>query len=165
MKDWAKIVLIALFAVGLASCAGRDKEQENVDVVVEDTTTGIDPEVQAYMDQHGIFDSGRYNLSDPLSNKTIYFEYDSSSLDAESEMIVQFHGQHLAATGGSVILEGHADERGTREYNLALGERRGQTVQLVLSTLGASNSDVVSYGEENPISEEYWQNRRVELLY
>ena len=167
MKQMAKILMVALLAIVVASCAGRKKMQENPGVSAETDgiTAGIDPEIQAFMDANGIVDSGRYNLSDPLSNKTIYFEYDSSSLDPESDMIVQFHAQHLAATGGSVVLEGHADERGTREYNLALGERRGQTVQSVMSALGASNSDVVSYGEEKPISGELWQNRRVELLY
>ena len=168
MKQMAKIFLVALLAITVASCAGRKKMQENPNVSAESgtgITAGIDPEIQAFMDANGIVDSGRYNLSDPLSNKTIYFEYDSSSLDAESDMIVQFHAQHLASTNGSVVLEGHADERGSREYNLSLGERRGQTVQSVMSAIGASNSDVVSYGEEKPISGELWQNRRVELLY
>ena len=167
MNKVAKILLVALLAVVVASCGGRKKLQENPGVSAEvgDTTSGIDPEIQAYMDANGIVDSGRYNLSDPLSNKTIYFEYDSSGLDPESDMIVQFHAQHLASTGGSVILEGHADERGTREYNLALGERRGQVIQAIMSALAASNSDVVSYGEEKPVSDELWQNRRVELLY
>lgn len=168
MNQTAKIVLVALLAIVVASCAGRKKMQENPNITAETgegITSGIDPEIQAFMDANGIVDSGRYNLSDPLSNKTIYFEYDSSALDAESDMIVQFHAQHLAATNGSVVLEGHADERGSREYNLALGERRGQAVQSVMSALGASNSDVVSYGEEKPVSQEFWQNRRVELLY
>ncbi len=168
MKKMARIVLIALLAVVVASCAGRKKMQENPEITAETgegITAGIDPEIQAFMDANGIVDSGRYDLSNPLSNKTIYFEYDSSSLDAESDMIVQFHAQNLASTGGSVILEGHADERGSREYNLSLGERRGQTVQDVMSAIGASNSDVVSYGEEKPVSAEHWQNRRVELLY
>ena len=168
MNQTAKIVLVTLLAVVVASCAGRKKMQENPNVSAESgqgITAGIDPEIQAFMDANGIVDSGRYNLSDPLSNKTIYFEYDSSSLDAESDMIVQFHAQHLASTNGSVVLEGHADERGSREYNLSLGERRSQTVQSVMSAIGASNSDVVSYGEEKPVSEEFWQNRRVELLY
>jgi peptidoglycan-associated lipoprotein len=170
MNQMAKIVLVALLAVVVASCAGRKKMQENPNVSAESgegvgIMTGIDPEIQVFMDNNGIVDSGRYNLSDPLSNKTIYFEYDSSTLDAESDMIVQFHAQHLASTNGSVVLEGHADERGSREYNLSLGERRGQTVQSVMSAIGASNSEVVSYGEEKPISEEFWQNRRVELLY
>ena len=60
-----------------------------------------------------------------------------------------------------------AVELGHQEVDLdtVLGERRGQTVQSVMSAIGASNSDVVSYGEEKPVSEEFWQNRRVELLY
>ena len=168
MNQTVKIILVAILAVMVASCAGRKKMQENPNVSAESgqgITAGIDPEIQAFMDANGIVDSGRYDLSNPLSNKTIYFEYDSSSLDPESDMIVQFHAQHLASTGGSIVLEGHADERGSREYNLSLGERRGQAVQSVMSAIGASNSDVVSYGEEKPLSGELWQNRRVELLY
>ena len=90
----------------------------------------------------------------------------AAALDPESDMIVQFHAQHLASTGGSVILEGHADERGTREYNLALGERRGQTVQAVMSALGASVILMWFHTvRKNLFPVSLWQNRRVELLY
>ena len=115
MNQTAKIVLVAFLAIMVASCSGRKKMQENPSISAEASgegiTAGIDPEIQAFMDANGIVDSGRYDLSNPLSNKTIYFEYDSSSMDSESDMIVQFHAQHLASTNGSIVLEGHADER------------------------------------------------------
>jgi len=109
----------------------------------------------------------------PLSNRTIYFEYDSAALTDESIAILETHGSFIAGNGEvSVRLEGHADERGSREYNIGLGDRRAQSVRRVLLFQGASTDqiDTVSYGEEQPVdpghSEEAWaRNRRVELVY
>ena len=103
----------------------------------------------------------------------MYFEYNSTSIDERSRIIIGAHARHLASIGGSrVTLEGHADERGTRDYNLALGERRGQAVAQLLGTEGAGNSSVqtISYGEERPANtahnEAAWQeNRRVQIAY
>lgn len=108
-----------------------------------------------------------------LANRTIYFEYDSAALTDESIAILETHGSFIAGSGEvSVRLEGHADERGSREYNIALGDRRAQSVRRVLLFQGAATSqiDTVSYGEERPVdsghSEEAWaKNRRVELIY
>jgi peptidoglycan-associated lipoprotein len=108
-----------------------------------------------------------------LAKRRVYFEFDSSALDAENRRIVEAHARYLAANPNlKVTLEGHADERGTREYNLALGERRGQTVERVIRILGASpgNLSVTSFGEEKPLAPEHnesaWTlNRRVEILY
>ena len=99
----------------------------------------------------------------------MYFEYNSSSIDERSRIIV---GAHARAVGGaSVSLAGHADERGTRDFNLALGERRAQTVADLMSAEGASGSiQTISYGEERPVDPAHtdfaWkQNRRVEISY
>lgn len=108
-----------------------------------------------------------------LSNRTIYFEFDSAKLTSESIAILETHGNFVAGNGEvSVRLEGHADERGSREYNIALGDRRAQSVRRVLLFQGASSDQVetVSYGEEQPAvsghDEESWgKNRRVELMY
>lgn len=107
-----------------------------------------------------------------LAKRTVYFEFDSSTLVGENLEIVQAHGQHLAASKTKVSLEGHADERGTREYNLALGERRGQSVERVMRALGVGSDrvKVVSFGEEKPVvkgsDESAWsKNRRVEIVY
>ena len=108
-----------------------------------------------------------------LSNRTIYFEFDSAKLTSESIDILETHGNFVAGNGEvSVRLEGHADERGSREYNIALGDRRAQSVRRVLLFQGASSDQVetVSYGEEKPAvsghDEEAWgKNRRVELIY
>ena len=108
-----------------------------------------------------------------LANRTIYFEFDSAKLTSESIQILETHGSFIAGNGEvSVRLEGHADERGSREYNIALGDRRAQSVRRVLLFQGASADQVetVSYGEEEPAmqghTEEAWaKNRRVELIY
>lgn len=108
-----------------------------------------------------------------LANRTIYFEFDSAKLSSESIQILETHGNFIAGNGEvSVRLEGHADERGSREYNIALGDRRAQSVRRVLLFQGASVDQVetVSYGEEQPVmsghTEEAWgKNRRVELIY
>jgi peptidoglycan-associated lipoprotein len=108
-----------------------------------------------------------------LSNRTIYFEFDSAKLTSESIEILEIHGNFIAGNGEvTVRLEGHADERGSREYNIAIGDRRAQSVRRVLLFQGASvdQIDTVSYGEEQPVmtdsTEEAWAvNRRVELIY
>ena len=103
----------------------------------------------------------------------INFEFDSSSIDAEGQALIEAHAAYLAANPKlSVNLEGHADERGTREYNIALGERRAVAVRqlLLLQGVNASQVSIISYGEELPAAlahdEESWGlNRRVELVY
>ena len=108
-----------------------------------------------------------------LSNRTIYFEFDSAKLSDESLALLETHGNFVAGSGEvSVRLEGHSDERGSREYNIALGDRRAQSVRRVLLFQGASvdQIDTVSYGEEKPavsgFDEDSWaKNRRVELIY
>ena len=101
---------------------------------------------------------------------TFYFEFDSSELKPEAMRALDVHAKDLKAQGNRVALEGHTDERGTREYNMALGERRAAAVQryLVLQGVSPAQLELISYGEEKAAvtgtSEEAWaQNRRVEL--
>ncbi len=111
--------------------------------------------------------------NNPLSHQTIYFMYDSSQVRDEFISVVQAHAQYLVANPGQrIILEGHADERGSREYNIALGEQRAKSVLLMMEVQGVSPGqiEVVSYGEEKPaameLDEAAWQlNRRVEVVY
>lgn len=102
-----------------------------------------------------------------------YFDYDQAIVKRAGHMELNKHAEVLAGDRGLRIrLEGHADERGTREYNLALGERRANAVRAYLVAQGAMRSqiDVISYGEEKPVdagsSESSWaKNRRVEIVY
>jgi peptidoglycan-associated lipoprotein len=99
-----------------------------------------------------------------------YFDFDSSSMTDAARMAVDAHIAVLLSNDDSVRLEGHTDERGTREYNLALGERRANAVRdyMVANGVPSYRVESISYGEENPVafgsSEANWsQNRRVEL--
>ena len=103
-------------------------------------------------------------------DRVFYFEFDSSIINAASRATLIAQAEQLKASGASVRLEGHADERGTREYNMALGERRANAVRDFLTLQGVSRSmmESISYGEEYPAvvgsnDASYAQNRRVEL--
>ncbi len=116
------------------------------------------------------------NLDNPdslLSQRVIYFEFDRSNVRAQFRPIVDAHAAYLRGNPSArVILEGHTDERGSREYNLGLGERRGNSVYEILraSNVPSRQIEVVSYGEERPVcresNEDCWQrNRRTEIVY
>lgn len=102
-----------------------------------------------------------------------YFEFDRTELKPRARSLLAEHADYLRAHPEvSIVIQGHTDERGTREYNLALGERRAAAVRDYLQSLGVSASQlsVVSYGEERPVdprsTEAAWaQNRRAELVY
>jgi peptidoglycan-associated lipoprotein len=98
-----------------------------------------------------------------------YFDFDQSNVKSEAETALKAHAAYLKLNSNAKVnLAGHADERGTREYNLALGERRGKSVAQVLMSEGvaASQIEVISYGEEKPADfANHAKNRRVELSY
>ena len=108
-----------------------------------------------------------------LAMRVVYFDFDSSVIHDDSMLMLRAHAEYLSSNNGTnITVEGHADERGTREYNLALGERRADAVRRVLlaNGVGASQIKVVSYGEERPAAlghdEDAWaSNRRAELVY
>ena len=115
-------------------------------------------------------------INDPenvLSIKTIYFAFDSSELSEDDVEVIKHHGKYLALNSDATLrLEGHTDERGTREYNIALADRRAQSIKKLLLFQGASSSQItiISYGEEKPAAmghdEDAWKlNRRAELVY
>jgi len=114
------------------------------------------------------------SVSDVANLRTVfYFDFDKSVVKAEGFADLEGHARYLAANPtAKVRLDGHADERGTREYNMALGERRGNAVArfLVVNGVSSSQIEVISYGEEKPAmighNEGSWaKNRRVELSY
>ncbi len=186
MPKFSSYVLIFLISVVVAGCGGRKSVEENIEVESVGGTAGLgsDDGSTSATGLGGDDGSGGSNLDgtagggfggdgDLLGKRVIYFEYDSSVLTLEGEAIVQAHAQYLnSAPRVQLILEGHADERGTREYNLALAEDRAKSVANVMAALGVSGSRVqtVSYGEERPVSlgsnDAAWGlNRRVEILY
>lgn len=106
----------------------------------------------------------------PALDTIVYFDFDKSELRSETRSLLMAHARVLIDQPQSIVLEGHADERGTREYNMALGERRALAVRDFLRSEGVTSPiEVVSYGEErpaNPASNEasWQQNRRVEII-
>jgi peptidoglycan-associated lipoprotein len=108
-----------------------------------------------------------------IANRVIYFEYDSAKISDDSLSMIEAHGNFIASNGNvSARLEGNTDERGTREHNIALGDRRAQSVRRLLMFQGASADqlETISYGEERPAvlghTEDAWaKNRRVEIVY
>jgi peptidoglycan-associated lipoprotein len=178
MKKQLSMALAALTALTLAACATKDDKP----VPVEDkkpttttpppatgggaTTTAVTPPTQAAINP----------LKDPnnvLSKRIIYFEYDKDAVKPEFQALVQAHARFLNENRNrKVKLEGHADERGSREYNMALGQRRADAVRKALNLLGVASDriETVSFGEDKPrvagATEEAWaQNRRVEIVY
>lgn len=107
------------------------------------------------------------------ADRIVYFEYDSAEIRSESRPVIEANARALSGNRRSVTqLEGHTDERGSREYNIALGERRANAVRQVMIAMGVSPQQVriVSYGEERPAAggqdeQSYALNRRVEIVY
>jgi peptidoglycan-associated lipoprotein len=111
--------------------------------------------------------------NNPLSKRTVYFMLDSSEVMPDFVPVIAAHAQYLIANPAQKItLEGNGDERGSREYNIALGEQRAKSVASMMKIKGVSENqlNIVSYGEEKPVAfgsdESAWeQNRRVEIVY
>ncbi len=176
MKHQLNRLLAVLLLGTLAGCStmGGDKSDTGEAAVEDRSTTAEGGAVTS-----GAVDSGSfagYSLDDPaspLSRRVIYFEYDSSNVAAADQDLLAAHAGFLASNAGqAVTLEGHADERGSREYNIGLGDRRTQAVRRILELHGVAPHQVntVSYGEEKPAAEGHhdaaWRlNRRVEIVY
>ena len=169
--------VISLTILLLGCSKDQVKEDEPVEVtdLTADPASSSEDGARTYgaEDDSGPAFSQLDDPQSPLSVRTIYFEYDSSEISSDYRSTVEAHSLYLQQNPGtSVILEGHGDERGSREYNLALGERRAKAVKQQMLLLGANSNQIrlVSYGEERPASdghdESSWQqNRRVEILY
>ena len=173
-----RLFFVISLTILLLGCS-KDQVKEDEPVVVTDLTadpaSSSEDGAQTYgaEDDSGPAFSQLDDPQSPLSVRTIYFEYDSSEISSDYRSTVEAHSLYLQQNPStSVILEGHGDERGSREYNLALGERRAKAVKQQMLLLGANSNQIrlVSYGEERPASdghdESSWQqNRRVEILY
>jgi peptidoglycan-associated lipoprotein len=169
MHNKILLSLIGAVALSLAACGGA---QTTAKPEVEDKSVGAEPSGAAA--QPGAEGQALgAKPADLLGNRRVSFAFDSSAVDDEGRAIIEAHAAYLANNKNvKLVLEGHADERGTREYNLALGERRAQSVERLFKALGVSGDRIknVSYGEEKPVAmdhnESAWAlNRRVEILY
>jgi len=172
MKINKAVLLVAAACIAMAGCtkqavketpqgAGTSNETPTT------TTNGI-----------GTSSGGRYTPADLetdscLRQRVVYFDFDQDTLKPEFQAIIACHAKYLMdRPEARLTLEGNADERGSREYNRGLGERRGNAVDSAVHGSGASSDQmtVISYGEERPVctesNEECWaKNRRVEFVY
>lgn len=177
MQKGLNSVLLLIFSVAfLAACEGTTGTTKD-DSTVSSSSSGSSSSDSATTSATGSGSSwAGHPLDDPdslLAKRTVFFEFDESVILDADRPILEAHAQYLSQNpGAAVTLEGHTDERGTREYNLALGEQRAISVRQFMSLLGASGQQMrtVSYGEERPAAlghnEESWaQNRRVEIIY
>jgi peptidoglycan-associated lipoprotein len=172
MKTYGLAVLL-LATLVLAGCPNPNAVREGEGA--EGAAAGAGPESQGM----GLGADGQLAASplddpaSPLSRRTIYFEFDSSQVAEEYLDLIAAHGKYLADNPQRRMrVEGHADERGSREYNVGLGERRAKAVERLLrfQGVGSDQIEVVSFGEELPVAfghdEAAWRlNRRVELVY
>ncbi|MCA1778366.1 MAG: peptidoglycan-associated lipoprotein Pal [Xanthomonadaceae bacterium] len=175
MKPVLRIFYILVLAGLLSACASQTRDlPPEPQPEAQPPQQPSDPVEVDRLDPTNYTDSR--NLPNPdsiLSQREIYFEFDRADVRPEYLPLVRAHATYLKANSTARMeLEGHADERGSREYNLGLGERRGNSVSDLLAAEGVSSRqvEVVSYGEERPVcrqsSETCWErNRRVEIVY
>ncbi|MDR4516795.1 MAG: peptidoglycan-associated lipoprotein Pal [Nitrosomonas sp.] len=168
MKTIAGILIIGL----LSACASQTTQPD-----VEDrSTTGADSGYGADGSALGSGGTGFHPLNDPnsiLSQRSVFYDFDSYTVKNDYRPMVIAHAQYLRDNpNAQVILQGNTDERGSREYNLALGQRRADGVKNIMTLSGARESQIeaVSLGEEKPraygSSESAWgENRRTDILY
>lgn len=182
------LLLVAMAGVLLAGCADQPKKEEPGAAVEERkvtegkadesaTATGRGGEAGPAVRPLPAPGAGK-NVppSDPnniLSRRSIYFDYDSNVVKEEFRPLVEAHAKFMLATpGAKIILQGNTDERGSREYNLSLGQRRADAVKKMMLLLGVPEAriETVSFGEEKPkelgSNEEAWaRNRRADIVY
>lgn len=170
MNNATRLLIAATVCVALVGCTKKVKEQSATDATSGTTTTGVTTD--------GIATTGKYGPGDLDTNaclrqRVVYFDFNEDTLKPEFQATIACHAKYLQdRSEARMNLEGNADERGTREYNLGLGERRGNAVSSAIQGSGGSGAQmsVVSYGEERPTcvdsTEECWaKNRRVEIVY
>ncbi len=172
-------LLLAFLLVFIAGCGSTETKDDRAAEVVDGTGEGTGAEDADGTSASGAGEAGKFSgdaLDDPdspLSQRSIYFDYDSSEIRSEYRPIIEAHAQYLSENPDTMMtLEGNTDERGSREYNLALGEGRAESVKRQMVLLGASAGQIrtVSYGEERPVAdghnEDAWRlNRRVDIVY
>ena len=176
----SKLFLIPALAIALAAtgCASR-KPAANANATTNGSSSNSNGASTSRLGSDGSLNGqGMGNgpidaVRQALAARVVHFDYDSSDLSQTDLATLNAHASYLSKNSSAKItLTGHTDERGTREYNMALGERRAKSVQAFLVTNGARSAqiDTVSYGKEQPVNEGHdeaaWsENRRVEINY
>src|SRR6476620_754371 len=169
MNNTTRILLAALMCTAAVACSKKVKEAPPVETPVNQAPVVTEPAPTTA----GAYTPADLDTDACLRTRVIYFDFDQDALRPEFQQAMACHAKYLRDRPSSrMTLEGNADERGSREYNMGLGERRGNAVSSALQANGgaASQLNVVSYGEERPTctesNEDCWgKNRRVEIVY
>jgi peptidoglycan-associated lipoprotein len=167
MKTTNRILIAAALCVAFVGCSKQVQEEAPPPPTTPPPTT-TEPAPTT-----GVFGPEDLDTDACLRQRVVYFDFDRDSVRPEFQAQMACHAKYLRDRPSSrITLEGHADERGSRDYNLGLGERRGNAVSSALQANGGSaiQLTVVSYGEERPVctdtNEDCWaRNRRVEIIY
>ena len=180
LNKTVKALAIALPMMALAACSSNSEvdEQSQVDTNAQSQAEAQAAEqarirANAMQREQEIKEQQRQEMERLRSEHIVYFDFDKSTVSSEFSAILDAHAKFLNENSNvSVLIEGHADERGTPEYNIALGERRAKAVVTYLENMGVSSSQlsVVSYGEEKPMVKDrteaaFAKNRRAVLVY
>jgi peptidoglycan-associated lipoprotein len=166
-----KGLLIALPILAVTACSSSDEAGNSTSEETnkgQQTTTVVTP-----VDQNGQLSEQELKQQALRENSTVYFAFDNASVSGDYEEMLAAHAAFLSKDPAiKVTVEGHADERGTPEYNIALGERRAEAVSKYLQALGvqANQISIMSYGEEKPLvlgqsEDAYAKNRRAVIVY
>ncbi len=170
MNATTRVMMTLVLCTAAVACSKKVKEVPPPMTNGSGTTA---PMTDTGPTKPGMYGPGDLDTDACLRTRVVYFDYDQDALRPEFQAAMACHAKYLRDRPSSrMSLEGNADERGSREYNLGLGERRGNAVSSALQANGASGSQitVVSYGEERPTctasNEDCWaKNRRVEIVY
>jgi peptidoglycan-associated lipoprotein len=173
-----KGLLIAVPVMTLAACSSSSDIDEGAanqsnQGVVEQSMNNDTVEVATISPEQQAEEQLRQKYEALRQEQVIYFDFDTATVESKYADLLRAHAEFLVQNSSvKVLIEGHADERGTPEYNIALGENRGQAVEKYLLSLGvsASQMSVVSYGEEKPMVKSrtesaFAKNRRAVLVY
>lgn len=173
------LVLFVLLATMLSACAGSKqivKEEPKAPAVTQSNSSN-EPKKPAPTPVPAVVNKMEVNpLTDPtniLSKRSVYFDYDKYEVKPEFQALVEAHAKYLLAhPHASLTLQGNADERGSAEYNLSLGQKRAVVVKKVMNLLGVPDKQIetISYGKEKPKAlghdEASWaENRRTDIMY
>jgi peptidoglycan-associated lipoprotein len=175
LRSWRNSFALVIAGFVLAGCAGRAAMEEPPEPLPPDqraevTRTLADPNIRRHVDSDG--NPLNPGTGEPLT-RVFYFDFDRAVLRPDSLAALEQHAAHLRENPDRrAVIEGHTDERGSREYNMALGERRADAVRTFLVSNGVRRAqlDIVSYGEERPVNaasteSAFALNRRAELIY
>jgi peptidoglycan-associated lipoprotein len=178
-----RVLISAALSLALVACGTTDVKEDGAPVEARKPDTAVPPPVVKTMPPKapttGSIKTEQVAanpLKDPsniLSKRSVFFDYDSAVVKDEFKPVVTAHARYLTDNRGRrVVVQGNTDERGSREYNIALGQRRADSVKKMLMLLGAGDNQIetVSFGEEKPRTmgsseNAYADNRRADMVY